>query len=160
MGEAGSVGAGKRLKGKTQMLNKGDCSAARPLTDEVEDELRFGRCRALLRRRQLLLGEQPIGLSSRAVDILMVLIQACGALVTKDEILSRVWPGIVVEENNLTVHIAALRKGLGQDKELIQTVFGRGYRFIGTVTCIATDTVPAAPMSVPAAAAPTARAAE
>jgi class 3 adenylate cyclase len=142
------------------MLNKGDCSAARPLTDEVEEELRFGRCRALLRRRQLLLGEQPIGLSSRAFDILMVLIQARGALVTKDEILSRVWPGIVVEENNLTVHIAALRKGLGQDKGLIQTVFGRGYRFIGTVTCVAADPVPAAPVSVPTAVAPTARAAE
>src|SRR3954453_21503225 len=111
------------------MLNKGDRSAALPLTGEVEEELRFGCFRAFLRRRQLFPGEQPIDLSSRAFDILMVLIQARGALVTKDEILSRVWPGIVVEENNLTVHIAALRKGLGQDKGLIQTVFGRGSRF-------------------------------
>jgi len=61
------------------MLNKGGCSAALPLTDEVEDELRFGRCRALLRRRQLLLGEQPIGLSSRAFDILMVLVLQPGS---------------------------------------------------------------------------------
>src|SRR3954452_21101197 len=87
------------------MLNKGDCSAALPLTDEVEDELRFGRFRALTRRQQLFLGDEQIGLSSRAFDLLMVLIQAHGRLVTKDEILSRVWPGTLVEENNLTVHI-------------------------------------------------------
>src|SRR3954452_2996795 len=139
---------------------RGERSAVRLLTAEGEDELRFGRFRALPHRQQLVLGDEPIGLSSRAFDILMVLIQARGALVTKDELLSRVWPGLVVEENNLTVHIAALRKALGPDKGLIQTVFGRGYRFIGIVTCGAADTAPAAPVSVPVIAAPSARAAE
>ena len=95
---------------------KDEHSAALPLMDEVEDELRFGRFRALPRRQQLFLGDEQIGLSSRAFDILMVLIQAHGALMTKNEIMSRVWPETVVEENNLTVHIAALRKVLGRTK--------------------------------------------
>jgi len=57
--------------------------------------------------------------------------RADGALVTKEELLDRVWRGIVVSEENLKVHISALRKALGSDRNLIRTEFGRGYRFIG-----------------------------
>jgi non-specific serine/threonine protein kinase len=63
----------------------------------------------------------------------MVLIEACGALVTKDEIMARVWPDTVVEENNLVVQISALRRALGEDRDLIRTVSGRSYRFIGEI---------------------------
>jgi hypothetical protein len=56
----------------------------------------FGQFRVLLRQRRLLAGGVPIELGARAFDILMVLIEADGALVTKDELQSRVWPGVVV----------------------------------------------------------------
>src|SRR5271169_4231917 len=63
----------------------------------------------------------------------MVLTEARGALVTKDEILSQVWPDTVVEENNLVVQISALRKALGEDRDFIRTVSGRGYRFVAEI---------------------------
>jgi hypothetical protein len=63
----------------------------------------------------------------------VVLTEARGALVTKDEILSRVWPDTVVEENNLVVQISTLRKALGEDRDFIRTVSGRGYRFVAEI---------------------------
>ncbi|HLZ07422.1 MAG TPA: winged helix-turn-helix domain-containing protein, partial [Chloroflexota bacterium] len=70
----------------------------------------------------------------------MVLTEARGALVTKDEILSRVWPDTVVEENNLVVQISALRKALGEDRNFIRTVSGRGYRFVAEISTSVTET--------------------
>jgi DNA-binding winged helix-turn-helix (wHTH) protein len=93
----------------------------------------FGRFRVLLRQRRLLAGCVPVELGARAFDILMVLIEADGALVTKGELQSRVWPGIVVEQDNLKSQICALRKALGEDRELIRTENGRGYRFTAAV---------------------------
>jgi len=63
--------------------------------------LKFGRFQVLPRRREFLAEGVPVPLGSRAFDVLMVLIEAGGELVTKDEILSRVWPGMVVEEHSL-----------------------------------------------------------
>jgi DNA-binding winged helix-turn-helix (wHTH) protein len=99
----------------------------------AEGTLEFGRFRVLLRQRQLVADGRPIELGTRAFDLLLVLLEADGALVTKDELLSRVWPGIVVAEENLKVQIFALRKALGDDRDFIRTDFGRGYRFIATV---------------------------
>ena len=93
--------------------------------------LEFGRFRVLLRPRWLLADGVPVELGSRAFDLLRVLLEADGALVTKEELLDRVWPGIMVSEENLKVQISALRKALGSDRNLIRTEFGRGYRFIG-----------------------------
>jgi DNA-binding winged helix-turn-helix (wHTH) protein len=73
-----------------------------------------------------------------AFDLLLVLLEADGALVTKNELLNRVWPDIVVSEENLKVQISASRKGLGADRDLIRTEFGRGYRFIGILRSNAT----------------------
>ena len=87
----------------------------------------------LLRQRRLLAGGVPVELGARAFDILIVLIEADGALVTHDEMQSRVWPGIVVAQDNLKVQISALRKALGEDRELIRTENGRGYRFTAAV---------------------------
>lgn len=70
----------------------------------------------------------PVRVGSRAFDILELLTHANGELVSKDEILRVVWPGTVVEENNLQVQISALRKVLGASSQLIRTVPGRGYR--------------------------------
>ncbi len=64
---------------------------------------------------------------------LLPFLEADGSLVTKDELLSRVWPGIVVAEENLKVQISALRKALGEDRDFIRTEFGRGYGFTAAV---------------------------
>ena len=77
--------------------------------------------------RRLLAHGRPVSLGGRAFDLLLTLIELRDRVVTKDELLARVWPGAVVEENNLTVQISSLRKVLGADA--IATVAGRGYRF-------------------------------
>src|SRR6266478_2691701 len=101
--------------------------------------IRFGRFCVLLRARQLLDDGQPVELGSRAFDLLMVLIRAAGAVVTKNEIVSRVWPDTVVAEDNLKVQMSALRKVLNEDRDVIKTVHGRGYVFTGEVTTASFD---------------------
>jgi DNA-binding winged helix-turn-helix (wHTH) protein len=95
--------------------------------------LDFGRFRVLLRQRQLVTDSGPIELGTRALDLLLVLLEADGSLVTKDELMSRVWPDIIVAEENLKVQISALRRVLGEDRDFIRTEFGRGYRFTAAV---------------------------
>ncbi len=80
-----------------------------------------------LRERRLLDRGVEVALGSRALDLLQILLERPGCLVTKGELLERVWPGLVVEENNISVQIATLRRTLGHD--LIRTVPGHGYRF-------------------------------
>jgi TolB-like protein len=77
--------------------------------------------------RRVLVGGQAAALGARAFDLLMCLIEHRDRVVTKDELLAQVWPGSVVEESNLTVHVSALRKLLGAQS--LATVPGRGYRF-------------------------------
>jgi len=105
----------------------------------TETPLEFGRFRVLLRERRLLAGGVSVELGARAFDILMVLIEADGALVTRDELQRRVWPGVVVGPDNLKVQIFALRKALGEDRELVQTEHGRGYRFTAAVNRLGWD---------------------
>lgn len=105
----------------------------RPTPASVEATLEFGRFRVLLRRRQLLSDGCPVELGTRAFDLLLVLLEADGSLVTKGELLNRIWPGIVVTEGNLKVQVSALRRAFGQDRDFIRTEFGRGYRFAGVV---------------------------
>jgi DNA-binding winged helix-turn-helix (wHTH) protein len=95
----------------------------------ADTTLEFGHFRVLLRQRRLVADGVRIELGTRAFDLLLALLEADGSLVTKDELLSRVWPGIVVAEENLKVQISALRKALGEDRDFIRTEFGRGYRF-------------------------------
>jgi len=97
----------------------------------VDTVLEFGRFRVLLRRRRLLADGVPVEIGTRAFDLLLVLLEADGALVTKEELLNRVWLGIVVSEENLKVQISASRKALGAERDFIRMDFGRGYRFIG-----------------------------
>ena len=77
--------------------------------------------------RRLLAGGVAIGLGSRAFDVLLGLVEARGDLVTKEQLLERAWPGLVVEEANVHVQVSLLRKLLG--KEALSTVSGLGYRF-------------------------------
>jgi DNA-binding winged helix-turn-helix (wHTH) protein len=103
----------------------------------TDEPLEFGRFRVLPRQRRLLAGGVPVELGARAFELLMVLIGADGALVGKQELQSRVWPDVVVAQQNLKVQIAALRKALGEDRELICTEHGRGYRFTARVRATA-----------------------
>jgi FixJ family two-component response regulator/DNA-binding winged helix-turn-helix (wHTH) protein len=96
--------------------------------------IRFGQFGVLPRARQLLVDGQPIELGSRAFDLLMVLIGAPGTLITKKELIRRVWPDTVVEESNLKVQMSALRRVLNADRDVIKTVHGRGYVFTSEVT--------------------------
>jgi TolB-like protein len=98
------------------------------------DQRSFGRYRLDLGQRRLLRDEKPVKLGSRAMDILCVLASAEGRDVSKDELMARVWPGTVVEENNLHVHVSALRKALDEEsngQSCLVMVPGRGYRLIG-----------------------------
>jgi TolB-like protein/DNA-binding winged helix-turn-helix (wHTH) protein len=90
-------------------------------------ERRFGRFVIQPGRRQLLIDGRPAKIGSRAFDILTALVERRQRVVSKDELLDLVWPGISVEESNLQVHVLALRKLLGPDA--ITTVPGRGYQF-------------------------------
>jgi DNA-binding winged helix-turn-helix (wHTH) protein len=101
----------------------------------------FGRFELRTATRQLLANHEITPLGARAFDILLALIERRDRLVSKDELLDLVWPGLVVEENNLQVQVSALRKILGQ--EAIATIPGRGYRFTASLT---SDGVPAAPL--------------
>jgi TolB-like protein len=98
-----------------------------------DETLTFGHFELRRRRRELLADGQPVELGSRAFDILLALIDADGAVVTKSELMDLVWPGTAVEESNLSVQIHALRRALGEDRRLVLTVAGRGYRFAGAV---------------------------
>ena len=88
---------------------------------------RFGRFELNPSTRQVMVDNQPAPLGARAFDVLLALIERRDRLVTKNELLDLVWPGVVVEENNLMVQVSALRKLLGGDA--IATIAGRGYRF-------------------------------
>jgi TolB-like protein/Tfp pilus assembly protein PilF len=90
-------------------------------------DYRFGRFRLQPAAQRLLVDDKAATLGPRAFDLLVALVERAGRLVSKAELLDRVWPGLVVEENNLQVQVSALRKILGPDA--IATVPGRGYRF-------------------------------
>jgi non-specific serine/threonine protein kinase len=87
-----------------------------------------------LEKRELRAMGAPVPLGSRAFEILETLAFSSGGTVTKDELMKRVWPGMVVEDNTLQVHISAIRRALGKDRDLLRTVSGRGYRLLGEWT--------------------------
>jgi DNA-binding winged helix-turn-helix (wHTH) protein len=100
------------------------------------ETIEFGRFQVLPRSRQLLADGMPVAIGARAFDILMVLIEADGRVVAKRELMSRVWPDVVVEECNLRVQVGALRRALGEERNLVQSEPGRGYRFAATVRSV------------------------
>src|ERR1700719_4194527 len=112
----------------------------------AQASLGFGRFRVLLRQRQLLADELPVELGTRAFDLLLALLESDGSLVTKEQLLARVWPRIAVAEDNVKVHISALRKALGEDRDFIRTEFGRGYRFTVAIRSTLTGSTCRRPM--------------
>ena len=93
----------------------------------ASNDLAFGRFVIQSAARQVLVDNQPAKLGARAFDVLMTLVERRDCVVSKNELLDAVWPGLIVEENNLQVHVSALRKLLGS--QTIITLPGRGYRF-------------------------------
>ena len=86
-------------------------------------------------RRELRTNGVPVPLGGRAFDIVEVLAQSAGELVTKDEIFRRVWSGAIVEESTLQVHISAIRKALGPDRGMLKTERRRGPTRRGRCGC-------------------------
>ena len=105
--------------------------------------IEFGRFRILPHRRELLAADRPLELGGRAFDVLMALIEASGAVVSKDALMNRVWPDRIVEENTLHAQISALRRVFATDRDLIRTIAGRGYQFTGAIRTV--SAAPSAP---------------
>ena len=106
-------------------------------TTDIFEFDRFHLDRRGLFRRDGTAALAPVEIGSRALDVLRVLLDRPGDLVSRDEIMAAACPGIVVEDNNLTIQIAALRHLLDQDPangSCIRTVTRRGYRFVALVT--------------------------
>jgi DNA-binding winged helix-turn-helix (wHTH) protein len=96
----------------------------------------FGPFHLIPEQQLLLEGQKPQRLGGRAFDILVILVERPGELVSKDELMARAWPNMFVEPANLTVHIAALRKVLGDGRNgnrYLVNIPGRGYRFVAPV---------------------------
>jgi DNA-binding winged helix-turn-helix (wHTH) protein len=98
-----------------------------------------GDCEIDLARRELRILGSPVPVGGRAFEMIEVLAQSVGQLVTKDELMNRIWPGAVVMENTVQVHAAAVRKALGPYKSLLKTEYARGYRLLGDWTVIHPD---------------------
>lgn len=99
-------------------------------------EYLFGPFRFIPARRTLHCGDVPQRLGSRAFDILAILVERPSEPVSKRELIDRVWPATVVEDGNLKVHVAALRRTLGEfehGSNYIATIIGRGYCFVAPV---------------------------
>src|SRR6202035_3396363 len=116
-----------------------------------ERAISFGSFRLLPSQRLLLEGDQPVRLGSRALDILAVLADNAGRVVSKEELIARVWPNVFVEESNLKIQVSALRRALGDGQggnRYIVTVPSRGYEFVVPVDFTAE------PAAMPAPAVP------
>ena len=111
--------------------------------DTATSEFCFGAVRLDVEQRRLLVDGQPAKLGTRAFDVLLALIERRDRTISKNELFDLVWPGVVVEENNLQVHISALRKLLGP--QVIATIPGRGYRFTAKLDSSSSEGAPATP---------------
>jgi predicted ATPase/DNA-binding winged helix-turn-helix (wHTH) protein len=117
-----------------------------------EQVLVFGSFQLFRERKMLLEDLRPVRLGSRALDLLVALVERAGEVVGKNELIAYAWPNTVVEENNLRVHIAAIRKLLGEGQRgarFIINVAGRGYSFVAPVTRIDAPAAGAQPEAEP-----------
>src|SRR6202034_3542720 len=102
-----------------------------------------GECEIDLARRELRTRGVPVPIGGRAFEIIEVLVQSAGELVTKSDLMDRVWPGAIIGDNTLQVHISAVRKALGPYRKMLKTESGRGYRLLQSWTARDEDaTVP------------------
>lgn len=111
----------------------------------------FGPFRFLPSQQLLLEGTNPVRLGSRGLALLATLVERPGEVVSKAELMARVWPSTMVEASNLKVNMSALRRALGEgqsDRRYVATVTGHGYRFVAPVQISAPD-IPPAPVPTP-----------
>jgi predicted ATPase/DNA-binding winged helix-turn-helix (wHTH) protein len=121
-------------KSATIGINQDASEDDAPMDEEV---FAFGSFRLVPAQRALLEDEKPLRLGSRALEILVALVERPGETISKEELIARAWPNTVVEEAALRVHVAALRKALGDGrggKRYIANHPGRGYAFVASVT--------------------------
>ncbi len=119
---------------------------ADPAAVSAERTFSFGSFRLLPSRRLLLDGETRVRLGSRALEILIALVERPGELVNKKELIARVWPSTHVDEGNLKFQVAALRRALGDGRDgrrYLETSPGQGYRFVAPVAVTNEITPPA-----------------
>ena len=134
------------------VLGSPDSSGALTLPTSNEYGLRFGPFCLFANQGVLLEGERPVRLGSRALAILTILLERAGELVSKNELLDKVWPDVNIEPANLTVHICALRRTLSDGRAGVRylvNVPGRGYRFVAPVTVVNSSTDIAPQESLP-----------
>jgi DNA-binding winged helix-turn-helix (wHTH) protein len=116
----------------------------------TDHAISFGPFRLVPSRQLLLEDGKPVRLGSRALDILIALVERPNELVSKEDLIARVWPDTFVEEGNLRVHIAALRRALGDGqagRRYVANIPGRGYRFVAPIAWSAEQASQAPPPS-------------
>ncbi len=127
----------ERLPWHHNPLEEGSNGRSRRVQAEpVMQAFSFGPFRVIPYSRLLELGGSPVQLSSRAFDLLCLLISRPGEVVSKSELMARAWPNVTVGETNLRVHITLLRRALGDRQRgarYVVTVTGRGYCFVACV---------------------------
>src|ERR1700720_3790396 len=109
----------------------------KPVDGSATRVISFGPFSLLPDQRQLLEVDKLLNIGSRAFDLLLALVERPGELISKEELMTRVWPNVYVEPANLTVHVAALRRVLGDGREghqYLVNIHGRGYRFVAPVS--------------------------
>jgi predicted ATPase/DNA-binding winged helix-turn-helix (wHTH) protein len=104
------------------------------LAEGVRQVYASSACEIDLARRELRVLGSPVPLGDRAFEIIEVLVQSAGELVTRDALMNRIWHNVIVSDNTLQVHISALRKALGSQRAILKTESGRGYRLLGSWT--------------------------
>ncbi len=114
----------------------------------------FAGCRLQVGSRKLFVNGRPADVGTRAVELLIALIEARAGTISKRQIMRRVWPYLPMDEANLRVQMHAIRKALGDDRHVIKTVQGRGYRFAAEVTVLAGEPEATIVSLVPAAGNP------
>lgn len=108
-------------------------TATRGLDEGAAELYEFGPFRLEPGERKLSRNDQPVVLTPKAFDTLVILVRNSGHLLDKDDLIKTLWPDSFVEEGNLSNNIFVLRKALGEDNQYIETIPRRGYRFVGAV---------------------------
>src|SRR5258708_5469451 len=124
-------------------MNIADPQLRRPVSQDV---ICFGPFRLSVTERVLEKGGVRIRLGSRALDILIALVERPAEVVSKKELIAKVWPDLVVDEGSLRFHVLALRKALGQERSsstrYVTNVSGRGYCSVAPISCAASQPEP------------------
>jgi len=127
--------SGFRVRRRVQSPHTDPLKPSKP-AGATTSEISFGPFRLLPAQFLLLEGDKPVPLGSRAMHILIVLLERPGELVSKQELMARVWPNLFVEPANLTVHVSALRRTLHDGRNgnrFIINIPGRGYIFVASI---------------------------